>query len=355
MSMTVVSYNTTTWQSNSTQSTYTRNPNEILELNLRFIPLTVVSIPANLGIIILILYHKTLRTQTFFLGVLSLSVFDLCFSVFALPMLLDSLITWGEWRHGYLACLIYIVILNSKIFMTAFMVGALCIERVIVKLRLVALIGEKTATTLSRVTIVIPWCLWLLGAVLIVLAKQGDMTKNRYIHETYCVFLVDHTFHIPFILIAYHIPLYLLVLITITTMVIYKFWKSDWNRLSAEIVEPEVASLFMSTLCVWITSFVFAIFNTPWLIWITRIVICIRRMTECPSIDSYFNNYFVSLIPTAVLPFIWLITVDIRVVLSSVKNRVMTKITSSGGQKNALSFSSLSHKMSSSEDSAVQH
>ncbi|XP_033731912.1 uncharacterized protein LOC117321564 [Pecten maximus] len=349
----VIGYNTTansTWaeyHGNRTRQSYKRDPNEIQELQARFLPTILVSVPANLILIVIILCNRSLRTQTFFLGVLSLTVFDFCYSAFVLPINMDHFITWGRWRHGDIVCFIYIVLINSKVWMSALMIIVLSVERLLTKLRSVAVIGEKMRTNVSRVLIAIPWCMFLLGSMLITWIKYDEMSRNKYIHETYCLFMVEQTFHIPYMVLAFHIPLSLLVLVPIAMLLVYKYKKSDWNRLSAGAQEPEAVSLYMSTLSVWIASFVYVAFSTPMAAGLTQIVMCIRGWTKCPSMNQYKNSYTVSLLPCVIMPFLWIITVEIRAVLSSIKARVMKKVTSPDGEGNGLSFSSLRHRVSS--------
>ncbi|XP_021355053.1 uncharacterized protein LOC110451392 [Mizuhopecten yessoensis] len=235
-------YNTTansTWVEYDVE--YEMAPNRIMEIQARFIPIILVAIPANLGIIAIILSTKTLRTKAFFLGVLSISVFDLCNGMFVLPMSLEHQLHWNEWPHGESVCIIFQVIAISKTYMSALMTTVLCFERLLAKLQSVATIDGQKVTTLSRVLIALPWCIGILVCVPLIMMNREDMS-NHFTHDEYCLFVLENDFHLS-ILVMYLIPLGLLVLVPIAMMVVYKYKKSDWNRLSAETVEPEAVSL----------------------------------------------------------------------------------------------------------------
>ncbi|XP_021355055.1 uncharacterized protein LOC110451394 [Mizuhopecten yessoensis] len=342
-----------TWpldQGNITHRPYEMDPNEILDLQKRFIPIIVLSIPAHLSILIIILCNKSLRNQAFFMGVLSMTIFDLFHYMVVLPINFDHYINWGKWRHGNIVCIVYIVFLNSKLYVSALMILALCVERLMTKLRSVAVVGERTSSIVSKVCLVLPWCIGIVGGVLITLIKQDEMSRHRYLHEHYCVFMVEQTFHIPYLVIMYLIPLGLLVLVPIAMMmVVYKYKKSDWNRLSAETLEPAAVSLRMSTLCVWIVSIVYVVLCVPVTYCLTLLVLCVRRIAGCPTIQLYRDTHTVSLLLGFVTPFLWIITVEIRAALLSFKFRVINMVTPSEGQKTVLSFSSLQHKISSDD------
>ncbi|OWF49704.1 5-hydroxytryptamine receptor 2C [Mizuhopecten yessoensis] len=345
-------YNTTansTWVEYDVE--YEMAPNRIMEIQARFIPIILVAIPANLGIIAIILSTKTLRTKAFFLGVLSISVFDLCNGMFVLPMSLEHQLHWNEWPHGESVCIIFQVIAISKTYMSALMTTVLCFERLLAKLQSVATIDGQKVTTLSRVLIALPWCIGILVCVPLIMMNREDMS-NHFTHDEYCLFVLENDFHLS-ILVMYLIPLGLLVLVPIAMMVVYKYKKSDWNRLSAETVEPEAVSLYMSTLCAWIVSLVYVAKYVPLTVVITLFIMCARGNSECPLHSTYENAHTISLLSSAVTPFLWIITVEIRAILTSliarINKRLIGTVTPPDGQMNTLSFRSLQNKASSDD------
>ncbi|XP_069120546.1 growth hormone secretagogue receptor type 1-like [Argopecten irradians] len=356
-SMSTTWYNTTsnvTWpdyQNNNTQKTDSWTSNILPELLARFLPTILFAVPANLTIIIIILCNKNLRTQTFFLGILSISAFDLIYCVFALPINIDHYVTWGRWRHGNVICFIYIILINSKIYTTALMITALSAERLLTKLRSVAVVSDRMTRILSKVMVAMPWCFFVLFTVLCVLIKHDEMTRENYLHETYCLFMAEQTFHMPYVVVAFHIPLCLLVLGPVVMIVMYKCKKSDWDRLSSGTQETE--SLFMSTLCVWIVSFVYLVFCTPMTVCMTEIILCIRnRSTRCPTINFYKNAYTVSLLPCAIMPYLWILTLEIRAILAPLKERARKLVATPDGTR--ITLSSLRHRVSA-DDKEILH
>ncbi|XP_069122168.1 growth hormone secretagogue receptor type 1-like [Argopecten irradians] len=352
--MSSTGYNTTdnfTWldyRTNNTQTTNNGNDNILPELLARFLPTILFAVPANLTIIIIILCNKNLRTQTFFLGILSISAFDLIYCVFALPINIDHYVTWGRWRHGNVICFIYTVLNNSKIYTTALMITALSAERLLTKLRSVAVVSDRMTKILSKIMVAMPWCFFLLFTVLCVLIKHDEMTRKSDLHETYCIFMAEQTFHMPYVVVAFHIPLCLLVLGPLVMIVMYKCKKSDWDRLSAGAQDNE--SLFMSMLSVWIVSFVYIGFCTPMAVCMTEIILCIRnRSTRCPSIEYSNNAYTVSLLPCAIMPFLWIITLEIRAILATLNDRARKLCASPDDTRTTMSFSSLRHRMTADD------
>ncbi|XP_069120548.1 proteinase-activated receptor 1-like [Argopecten irradians] len=350
-------YNTTdnfTWPDyyNYTQKKNS-NDNLLQELLARFLPTILFAVPANLTIIIIILCNKNLRTQPFFLGILSISAFDLIYCVFALPINIDQYATWGKWHHGNVICFIYIVLINSKIYTTALMTTALSAERLLTKLRSVAVVSDRMTRILSKVMVAMPWCFFLLFTMLYGLIKYDEMTRKSYLHETYCIFMAEQTFHMPYVVVAFHIPLCLLVLGPVVMIVMYKCKKSDWDRLSSGAQDTE--SLFMTTLCVWIVALVNFVFCTPLAVCMTQIILCIQRtLTICPTFAHVINVHAVSILPCVIMPFLWFITSEIRAILAPLKVRASQLVASPDNRRTTLSFSSLRHRVTA-DDKEILH
>ncbi|XP_033731913.1 uncharacterized protein LOC117321565 [Pecten maximus] len=341
-------YNTTansTWpeyHGNHSYTNFEMDPIKVLEIKARHIPVIVVSIPSNLFIIAIILGNKNLRTKSFFLGVLSISIFDLCNGVFVLPMSLEHDLHWSSrWNHGEHVCIVFQVLSISKTFLSSLMNIALCIERLLAKLKSVAAISQKLTSTVSGVVIVLPWCLGALVCAPILLSNR--IYIHHFIYDQYCMIVLEKASLIPIIVTMYLIPLALLLLVPTVMLLVYKYKNLRRNLLSEEPVKPEAVSLHMSTLSAWIASLCYVTLHGPLSIVITLLIKC--TMPDCPSTASYVNAYTVSTITSAVTPFVWIITVEVRAVFSSIQTFLSRMLVPTDGRKSVLSFSSLRNQM----------
>ncbi|XP_069120549.1 galanin receptor 2a-like [Argopecten irradians] len=355
---TTFGYNTTvnsTWpvyHGNHSHVKFGMTPDRILRIKARHIPAIVVSVPSNLFIIAIILGNKNLRTQAFFLGVLSISIFDLCNGVFVLPMSMEHQLHWAtKWNHGQHVCTAFQIIVYMKTFLSSLMNIAICFERLLSKLKSEAIVSQKTASTMAGALIALPWGIGAIVCAPILLDNRMDM--RHVVDDQYCLFVLEQSSLVPILVTMHLVPLVLLFLVPIVMLVVYKYKNLRWHRFPAEDLHLEVVSLQMSTLSALVASLIYLLTLGPITIVITMFVMCMKPLgTDCPTGYTYENAYTVSILSSAITPFVWTITIEVRDVLSSLKSHVVKLVAPSDGRKNVLSFSSLRNKMSH-DDTAV--
>ncbi|XP_060065814.1 uncharacterized protein LOC132546134 [Ylistrum balloti] len=352
----LIGYNTTAgrnwsyYNGNKSDLTYEMDPNEIITTQARHIPIILFSVSANLFIIVIILSNKSLRTQAFFLGVLSISIFDLLNGAFVLPMKMEHVFHWVDsWRHGQNVCTAFQIISISKALLSSLMNIAVCGERLLAKLTYVAAISKKMASTFAGVLIFLPWGIGSLVCAPILVSNREDVSQHFGNMDKFCVFVLEEASHIPIIVTMYLVPFGLLLLVPAVMLVVYKYKHLRWHRLSTETVEPEAVKLYMSTLSAWIASVVYVVLHCPLAVLVSLFVMCTKGKVDCPDILAYVNATTVATISSAVTPFVWIITVEIRAVLSSIKASITRFAFPTDGRKSVLSFSSLRNKMSSDD------